>query len=76
MRDCCPANQFDHGCEGGSCQSATVPIIKILDRPPVSTPTFRDFIAIFAFITSMAVIGFTITELHQQEQQLTIQARV
>ncbi len=55
MRDC-STHAFD-GCScTNTCQSATLPIIKILDRPPVFTPTFRDFIAVFAFITSMAVI--------------------
>lgn len=32
MKACCPANQFDHGCENGKCRSATRPIINLTTR--------------------------------------------
>ncbi|RWX78302.1 hypothetical protein EPK99_06645 [Neorhizobium lilium] len=76
MRNCCAANQFDGSCEGGECRSAARPIIDLLDRAPVFMPRVRDYLAVIAFISIIAVVFGAITELRQTEQQFQLQARV
>lgn len=39
MRDCCPANQFDGGCEDGVCKSAAVPLGRFTKPQPIPHDT-------------------------------------
>ncbi|WP_199925221.1 hypothetical protein [Neorhizobium sp. SOG26] len=61
MHSCCPAHAFSGCCEGRECQSAAVPLINLaakLERKtvPLFSVTFRDYLAVFTFVFSLAVI--------------------
>jgi hypothetical protein len=52
MRNCCAANQFSGCCEDGECNSATRPIIQILDRP-IRTVTAKGWAS--RFVTGVLI---------------------
>jgi hypothetical protein len=76
MRDCCPANKFDGGCEGRDCRSKAHDLGRFTKPRPApyvtTTPAygligFAIFVAAWVFFIHIAPIAFDRVEKDRQE---------
>jgi hypothetical protein len=74
MRDCCPANQFDHACEDGICKSYNAQAEQAYNAKRRSYPWFEG--AIVAFYLVVAVVSALTLENHFKREALINQENV